>query len=101
MKLKESVVTVILPVYNAHKFLHECLSSLELQTYQSLQIIAIDDHSRDNSLAILRQYKKKFANFEIYRNKKRYGLAVCYNRALKKAEGKFVAFMNPNDVNAI
>jgi len=101
MKLKESVVTVILPVYNASKFLHECLSSLELQTYQDLQIIAIDDHSRDDSLAILRRYKKSFANFEIYRNKKRYGAAVCYNRALKKAQGKFIAFMNPHDVNAI
>jgi glycosyltransferase involved in cell wall biosynthesis len=90
MKLKDSVVTVILPVYNASKFLPECLASLKEQTYQDLQIIAIDDHSRDNSLAI-----------EIYTNKKRYGLAICYNRALKRAQGRFVAFMNPNDVNAI
>lgn len=101
MKLKPSVVSVILPVYNAGRFLEECLNSLELQTYQDIQVIAIDDHSRDNSVAILRQFKKRFPNFEIYRNKKRYGLAVCYNRALKRAQGKFVAFMNPQDINAV
>lgn len=101
MKLKESIVTVILPVYNASKYLPDCLNSLELQTYQELQIIAIDDCSRDDSVKILRQYKKRFAHFEIHKNKKRYGLAVCYNRALKKAQGKYVAFMNPHDINAI
>lgn len=101
MNFKPTIVTVILPVYNASKFLSDCLNSLEQQTYQDLQIIAIDDHSRDNSLAILRQFKKQFGNIEIYRNKKRYGSAICYNRALKRAKGKFIAFMNPNDVNAI
>ncbi|MBA3724295.1 MAG: glycosyltransferase family 2 protein [Candidatus Levybacteria bacterium] len=101
MKFKDSVVTVILPVYNASKFLPECLASLKEQTYQDLQIIAIDDHSRDESLAILKTYKKQFKNLEIYSNKKRYGLAICYNRALKQAQGRFIAFMNPNDVNAI
>jgi glycosyltransferase involved in cell wall biosynthesis len=101
MKLRDSVVTVILPVYNASKFLPECLNSLAMQTYQDLQIIAIDDHSRDKSLKVLRRYKKQFANFEIYKNKKRYGLAVCYNRALKRARGKYIAFMNPHDVNAV
>jgi glycosyltransferase involved in cell wall biosynthesis len=101
MKFKDSIVTVVLPVYNASKYLPDCLNSLSLQTYQDLQIIAIDDHSRDDSLKVLRKYKKQFANFEIYHNKKRYGLAVCYNRALKRARGKYIAFMNPHDVNAV
>src|SRR5580693_6577385 len=101
MKLKNSVVTVIIPIYNASKYLPDCLASLALQTYQDLQIIAIDDHSRDDSLKVLRRHKKNFANFEIYTNKKRYGLAVCYNRALKRARGRYVAFMNPHDINAI
>lgn len=101
MKFKDSIVTVILPVYNASKFLPDCLSSLGLQTYRDLQIIAIDDHSRDESVKVLKKYKKQFGNIEIYQNKKRYGLAVCYNRAIKRAQGKFIAFMNPHDINAI
>lgn len=101
MKLKDYLVTVILPVYNASKFLPECLESLKDQSYKDIQIIAIDDHSRDNSPAILRKFKKEFKHFEVMRNKKRYGTAICYNRALKRAQGRFVAFMNPNDVNAV
>lgn len=102
MKIKDSVVTVILPVYNAGKFLEECLRSLQEQTYQDLQIIAIDDHSKDGSHAILRRFKKEFnSKLEVYRNKKHYGVAVCYNRALKRAHGRFIAFMNPNDINSI
>lgn len=101
MKLKDYLVTVILPVYNAGKFLPECLESLKEQTYKDIQIIAIDDHSRDDSPSILRKFKKEFKHFEVMRNKKRYGTAICYNRALKRAQGRFVAFMNPNDVNAI
>jgi glycosyltransferase involved in cell wall biosynthesis len=101
MKLKHDVVSVILPVHNAGRFLTECLDSLKSQTYQNLQIIAIDDFSKDDSVSILKKFRKHFKNLEIYKNKKQYGLAICYNRALKHARGQFVAFMNPHDVNAI
>ena len=101
MTLKEDIVTVLLPVYNAQEFLWQCLESLREQSYGHLQIIAIDDHSKDSSFKILSQFKKQYRNIEIFRNKKRYGLAVCYNRALKIAQGRFVAFMNPHDVNGL
>src|SRR5437016_2294579 len=101
MTLNPNIVSVILPVYNAAEFLPQCLESLKEQTYEHLQIIAVDDHSRDSSIRILSQFKKQFKNIAVYRNKKRYGLAVCYNRALKLATGRFVAFMNPNDVNGL
>lgn len=101
MNLHNSAVTVILPVYNAEKFIEECLQSLADQTYKDMQIIAIDDHSRDNSIKILRKFKHALPGLEIHKNKKHYGLAVCYNRAMKRARGRFIAFMNPNDINAI
>src|SRR5258706_14746279 len=99
MTLKEDIVTVLLPVYNAQEFLWQCLQSLREQSYGHLQIIAIDGHSKDDSFKILSQFKKQYRNtkgtfgIEVFRNKKRYGLAVCYNRALKFAKGRFVAFM--------
>lgn len=101
MKLKHDVVSVILPVHNAGRFLTECLESLKGQTYQNLQIIAIDDFSKDDSFSILKKFQKEFKRVEIYKNKKQYGLAVCYNRALKRARGQFIAFMNPHDINAV
>ncbi|HUQ85221.1 MAG TPA: glycosyltransferase family 2 protein [Candidatus Limnocylindrales bacterium] len=99
MILKENTVSIIMPVYNAGKFLTECLQSLSDQTYQDIQIIAIDDLSRDNSWSILRKFQKEMKNLKIYKNKKHYGMSVCYNRAMKMASGQFLAFTNPNDLN--
>ena len=99
--LKENTVSIILPVYNAGRFLAECLESLSAQTHEDLQIIAIDDKSSDNSYQILRSFHKKIKGLEIHRNKKHYGMSICYNRGLKRAKGQFIAFTNPNDVNAV
>lgn len=101
MKLQEYVVSVLLPVYNAGEFLPECLKSLKDQTYKNLQIIAIDDHSKDDSYVLLKKFQKTFKMLEVYKNKKRYGLPVCYNRAIKKAKGHFIVFMNPSDINTV
>jgi glycosyltransferase involved in cell wall biosynthesis len=100
MNLKLNTVSVVMPVYNAGSFLAECLDSLASQTYEDVQIIAIDDKSTDNSWSILRKYKKTMKNLSIYKNKKHYGPSVCYNRALKRANGQFLAFTNPNDLNS-
>lgn len=101
MKLKQDLVSVVLPVHNGARFLEQCLESLENQTHQNLQIIAIDDFSKDDSFKILKKFQKYNKNLEIYRNKKQYGLAICYNRALKRARGQFITFMNQHDVNAV
>lgn len=98
--LKENVVSVLLPVYNAEKFLPECLESLAAQTHEDIQIIAIDDLSRDGTYKILKKYQKVIKGLEVYRNKKHYGMSICYNRAMKKAKGQFIAFTNPNDVSS-
>ncbi len=95
--LNKSLVSVILPVHNTGRFLTRCLNTLTKQSYANLEIIAIDDKSKDNSLKILKQFKKKYKNIQIIRNKKHYGAAICLNRALRLAKGQFIAFMNPND----
>jgi len=99
--MKDNVVSIILPVYNAGEFLPQCLESIKRQSYKSIQVIAIDDKSRDNSYSILKKFQKRYKSLEVYKNKKRYGLAVCYNRGLKRARGRFITFMNPNDINSL
>ncbi len=98
MKLKESLISIIMPVYNAGEFLPQCLETLTKQNYPNLEIIAIDDSSKDNSLKILKQFKKKHKKIKILQNKKHYGTAICYNRALRVAAGQFVTFMNSFDL---
>lgn len=97
MKRKKPLVSIILPTQNSSKFLRDCLQSVSSQSERQIEIIAIDDLSKDNSFKILSQYKKREKRLKIYKNKKRYGLSVTLNRAVKKAKGKFITFLNPED----
>lgn len=100
MKHREPLVSVVLPVCNASSFLRASLESLVSQTYKRFEIIAIDDFSKDNSFDILSFYRKKDKRFKIFRNKKRYGMALTLNRAMKRAKGTYIAFANAAGSNS-
>jgi len=95
----DQLVSVILPIRNSGISLRNCLDSLLAQTYPNLEIIAIDDASRDNSYKILREYRRKDKRLIISRNVKQYGMSVTLNRALKKARGSYLALMNQKDTS--
>ncbi len=97
--LQNDVVSIIVPFYNRSRYLQPCLDSLLKQTYKHLEVILVNDHSTDDSGKIIRSFAKTDKRLKIIKNKKRYGLAVSLNRALDKAKGQFVAFMNPNDTS--
>lgn len=91
------LISIILPVRNVARFLPASLDSLLMQNYEHIEIIAIDDASTDNSYKVLQALKRQDKRLKIFRNVKKYGLAVTLNRSLKKAKGKFIAFMDPKD----
>lgn len=95
---KTALISVILPVSNAARFLPECLKSLFSQTYKNIEIIAVDDASKDSSFKVLKNSKKKDKRLKVFKNVKKYGISVCLNRALKKTRGDFIAFMGQNDI---
>lgn len=95
---RQPLVSILLPICNSRHFLSDCLKSLLSQSYKNLEIIAYDDYSKDNSYQILKAYKKKDKRLRVYKNKKRYGMAICLNRALRRAKGTLIAFMDPNDI---
>lgn len=97
MKLKKSLVSVIIPIYNAEKFLSGCLDSILKQSHSEIEIIAIDDLSTDNSVKILKNYKRRSSKIKILQNKKHYGPSICLNRGLKISQGQYLAIINPND----
>lgn len=92
------LVSIILPVCNVGHFLPECLDSLVSQSYDNIEVIAIDDYSRDDSWKILKIYKKFDKRIRVYKNIKHYGKAITLNRALKRAKGDFVVMMDPKDI---
>lgn len=97
---QEPLISIILPVCNSAQHLAHCLKSLLSQSYKNIEIIAIDDCSKDESFTILKSYKKLDNRIRAYRNKKRYNLTICLNRALKRAKGTLIAFMDANDIAA-
>ena len=91
------VISVVVPVYNTEKFLNMSLQSLLNQTYPYWEAILVNDGSTDSSLQILQQYAANDKRFKVI-NKPNGGVASARNKALEFICGKFVAFMDPDDM---
>ncbi|MFZ4712607.1 MAG: glycosyltransferase family 2 protein [Bacteriovoracaceae bacterium] len=89
-------VSIILPIYNAEKFLHKCVESLLAQTFQDFEILAINDGSTDGSLNILKSYHDQ--RLKIINNEVNKGLIYTLNRGLKESQGDFIARMDADDI---
>ena len=90
-------VSVIIPVYNAEKYLKECLDSITKQTLTDIEIICINDGSTDNSLNILQEYKKYDDRFTII-SQENQGQAVARNKGMKLIKGDYFCFMDADDI---
>ena len=90
-------VTIIIPVYNAEKTLVRCLDSVLNQTINNIEIITINDCSKDESLNILRKYEKKYKNLIVINNEVNLGPAASRNKGLDIAKGKYIGFVDSDD----
>lgn len=95
--MQEEKVSVILPIYNAEKYLKKCVNSVINQTYSNLQIILVNDGSTDGSWEICQQLRTKDNRIEIYTQSNR-GVSVARNKGLNVANGKWIMFVDPDDV---
>jgi glycosyltransferase involved in cell wall biosynthesis len=98
MKNSKPLLSILLPVHNSGRYLEPCLESLLKQSYKNIEILAINDFSTDNSAKILNKFKRQDKRIKIYKNVKRYGIAITLNRLLNKAKGQFVTMMSANDI---
>lgn len=96
MNNTEITLTVIISVYNASKYLRECLDSICNQSFRSLEIICVNDGSTDNSLDILEEYASKDSRF-IVLNQDNQGQGAARNKALDIARGCFVIGLDSDD----
>lgn len=93
------MVSIIVPVYNAEKYLRECIDSLLNQTYKDIEIILVNDGSTDESAAICENYCEKDNRIR-YIDQKNGGVSVARNGALEIVKGDFVCFVDSDDVVA-
>lgn len=96
--MEEKKISIIIPVYNVEEYLRECLDSVLGQTFQSIEIICVNDASTDNSLEILRAYQAIYSNISILSHEKNSGLSAARNTGLEKASGKYVMFVDSDDM---
>lgn len=89
-------ISIIVPIYNAKKYLSRCLESLINQTLKEIEILTINDGSKDNSDKIIKEYMKKDSKIRIY-NKENGGLSDARNYGLKMAKGKYILFVDADD----
>ena len=90
------LISILIPVYNVENFLTQSLDSIVNQTYQNLQIVIIDDGSKDNSFAICQKYAKIDNRIELYHQENQ-GVATTRNQLLKRVKGNFVLFVDSDD----
>lgn len=94
--MNNELVSVIIPVYNASKYIEKCLESLLNQTYNNIEIICVDDGSTDNSLHILRQYNEKYTSIKVF-HQENLGQSAARNLAVQQSIGGFLTFVDIDD----
>ena len=90
------LVTLIIPIYNAEKYLHRCLDSVVKQEFPDMEVLLINDGSHDGSIEICREYEGKDLRFHVI-DKENTGVSDTRNLGMRLAEGKYLQFMDSDD----
>lgn len=87
-------ISVIIPVYNAEKYLKKAIDSVLSQTLARIELVCINDGSKDGSMRILSEYQKNYSNIKVI-DQKNSGAACARNTGIQRAEGEYVFFWIP------
>lgn len=91
------LVSVIIPVYNAERFIEYTINSVLRQSYKKVEIVLVDDCSTDRSGEIIQRIQKNNPQIRYYKLEKNSGAAVARNKAIELAEGQYLAFLDSDD----
>lgn len=94
--MEKAKVSVIVPIYNVEMYLVEALDSLQRQTLHDIEIICVNDGSKDNSLSIMKKYAEKDERFIII-DKENGGYGKAMNVGLDRATGEYIGILEPDD----
>ncbi|WP_304238236.1 glycosyltransferase family 2 protein [Phascolarctobacterium succinatutens] len=94
--MKQPLISVIIPVYGVEKYIAQCLESVIDQTYKNLEIIVINDGTKDRSAEIAKEYAAKDSRIKVY-DFKNGGLSVARNRGLEIATGEYISYLDSDD----
>ncbi|MBU3956767.1 glycosyltransferase [Patescibacteria group bacterium] len=99
MRNTNPLVSVIMPAYNAEKYISEAIKSILNQTFENFKLIIIDDCSTDKTWQIINKYRKIDKRVIAFRNNKNLKLSRTLNRGIRVAKGKYIARMDADDIS--
>ncbi len=91
-------ISIIMPLYNASKYLEDSILSIQRQVFKDFELICIDDGSSDDTLKILKRFQEKDKRIRIYVNEERRGAAYSRNRGMHYANGMYLSFLDGDDI---
>lgn len=95
--MKEILLTIAIPVYNAQDSLSRCLDSIYPQLKENYELLLLNDGSKDKSLQVLREFEARTPGITRVIDKENEGVAVTRNRAIQEARGKYITFLDNDD----
>ncbi len=96
MMRHEKLISVIIPVYGVEKYIRQCLDSVVNQSYKNLEIIVVNDGTRDRSAEFAKEYAQKDNRIKVY-DYENGGVSVARNRGLEHAKGDYISFVDGDD----
>lgn len=97
-KNKHPLVSIVVPVYNAERFLRDTIRSVQVQTYESWELIFIDDQSKDSSVHIIKRAQKSDKRIKLIKMLENGGAANARNAGVELSKGRFLAFLDADDL---
>ena len=94
----QDLVSIIMPSYNCGAYVEETIRSVQAQTYSNWEIVFVDDCSTDDTIKVVSEMQKQDSRIRLFQNEKNSGAAVSRNRALSEACGRWIAFLDSDDL---
>ena len=98
MKSRNNLISIIIPCYNCEKSIEKAINSVLNQTYSNFEILCVDDCSIDDTNMIIRKFAEKDDRIKLFKFKTNMGAASARNYGLKKAKGRYIAYLDSDDV---
>lgn len=96
--MNEPLVSIITPVYNAERFLGDTIKSIQSQTYKNWELVLVDDCSKDGSSDMIKEFQANDDRIRYIKLEKNSGASVSRNTGIKNAKGRFIAFVDSDDI---
>ena len=97
-KANTHLVSIVVPVYNAARFIDETIQTVLDQTYANWELLLVDDKSTDESVKIIKPYAAKDKRIKLFSNKQNSGAAISRNEGIDAAKGRYIAFLDADDL---